>query len=101
MGIVSSLFSADRLEPEPKTIVFALLGLILGAVIGGFLCTLIAGTANHPAIYITVGIIIVLAARSFLQGIGIEPDWYKVVGTLATAIGFLVGASAAAYRLER
>jgi len=101
MGVVSSLFGGGRAEPELKTILFALAGLAVGAIIAGFLCTLMAGSANHPAIYITVGAIIVMAVVAFKQGTGIEPDWYKVVGTLTAAIAFLVGASAAAYRMDR
>jgi hypothetical protein len=100
MGVVNSLFGGDVPEPEINKIIFALVGLAIGAILGGFICTFIAGSANHPAIYITVGVIVVMAARSFLQGVGVEPDWYKVVGTLTTAIGFLVGASAAAYKMD-
>jgi len=45
-------------------------------------------------------VLVVMVARAFIQGQGIEPDWYRFVGTLAQVIGFLVGASIAAHRLE-
>jgi hypothetical protein len=101
MGVVNSLFGGGRTDPELKPILFALAGLALGAIIAGFVCTLIVGSANHPAIYITVGAIIVMAVMAYRQGTGIEPDWYRFTSTLTTAIAFLVGASAAAYRLDR
>lgn len=99
MGVVASLFGSGE-EPDLGSIALALGGLAIGAMIAGFLATLITGVANHPAIYIALGVLIVMVARSFIQGQGIEPDWYRFVGTLALAIGFLVGASTAAHRME-
>ena len=100
VGIVGTLFGDNVPEPDRGAIIFAFGGLVIGAIVAGFLCTLIAGSANHPAVYITIGIVIVLAARNLITGAGIEPDWYRVTSTLALAIGFLVGGSAAAYRLQ-
>ena len=78
-----------------------LIALGLGAAVGGFLFTLIVGSANHPAIYVTIGLMIAMTAYSHFAGQAVEPGWYKVVGLITQAGGFLVGASAAAYRLER
>lgn len=99
MGIVASLFGTGT-EPELKSRVFALAGLAVGAIIAGVVCTLIVGSANHPAIYITLGVVIFMAGRAFFMNEGIEPDWYRAVGTLTQCVGFLVGASVAAYRLD-
>ena len=99
MGVVGSLFANSK-EPETGSIVLAIGSLVIGAIIAGFIATLITGTANHPAIYITLGVLILMVVRSFIQGQGIEPDWYRFVGTLSQAIGLLVGASVAAHRLE-
>ena len=99
MGIVGSLFGGGA-EPDMSSIALALGGLAIGAIIAGFIAALITATANHPAIYITLGVLIVMVARAFFQGQGIEPDWYRFLGTLALCIGFLVGASVAAHRLE-
>lgn len=98
MGIVRSLFDSG-VESSPKSVIFALLGLAAGAAIGGALCTLIVGNANSPAIYITIGLVIAVAVRANFLGLGVEPDWYRLLSTIAQGIGFLVGASGAAYKV--
>ena len=98
MGIVGSLFGSG-VEPPPKTVIFALVGVAVGAAIGGALCTLIVGSANSPAIYITIGLVVAVAIRANFLGLGVEPGWYRFLATLAQGIGFLVGASGAAYKV--
>lgn len=101
MGVVSSLFAGAEQEPATKTILVALGAVALGAAVGGFLCTLILGSANHPAIYVTIGVMIAMTVFAHATGRAIEPNWYKVVGLMTQAGAFLIGASSAAYRLER
>ena len=98
MGIVASLFGSG-VEPPPKTVIFALVGVALGAAIGGAVCTLIVGSANSPAVYITIGLMVAVAIRAKFLGLGVEPDSYRFLGTFAQAVGFLVGASGAAYKI--
>ena len=98
--IASGVFAAGAVPPEGRALVMSFLGLALGAAIGGAVCTLIAGSANSPAIYIAIGGVAVVTGRALIQGTGIEPDWYKMLSVIALAIGFLVGASAAAYKLD-
>ena len=100
MGVVGSLWGAPE-DPADKTIIIFLVALGLGAAVGGFLFTLIVGSANHPAIYVTIGLMIAMAVYSHATGRAIEPDWYKLIGLITQAGGFMIGASAGAYRLER
>lgn len=101
MAVVGKLFADEGASPANRAIILSFLGLAIGAAVGGFLCTLIVGKANSPAIYIAIGIMFAVAARSFSLGIGIEPDWYRLASSIALAVGFLVGASAAAYKMDR
>lgn len=100
MAIARALW-AGEVDPTGKTVVTYLIALVLGSAIGGFLCTLIVGSANHPAIYITIGVMVAAAGYSFVQGLAIEPTWYILVGLIAQAGGFMIGASAAAYKTDR
>lgn len=100
MGVAGSLWRGPE-EPTNKTIIIFLVALALGAAVGGFLCTLIVGSANHPAIYITIGVMIAMAIYAHSTGQAVEPGWYRVVALFTQAAGFMVGASTAAYRLER
>ena len=100
MGVVGRLFGEDAAAPDTRALLLALLFLGVGAFIGGAICTLIVGSANSPAIYVAIGLVAVVMGRSVLADTGIEPDWYKILSFVALAIGFLVGASTAAYRLQ-
>ena len=100
MGIVRTLWGATE-DPTNKTIISFLVALGMGAAVGGFLFTLIVGSAIHPAIYVTIGLMIAMTVYSHVTGQAVEPGWYKVVGLITQAGGFMVGASAAAYRLQR
>jgi hypothetical protein len=100
MGVAGSLWGGE-IDPVDKTVIMMLLALALGSAIGGFLCTLIVGSANHPAIYITIGVMIAMAIYSYMNGLAVEPPWYILIGLITQAGGFMVGASAAAYRTER
>jgi hypothetical protein len=99
MGVVGSLWGAGE-SPTTKTVIIFLIALAVGSAVGGFLCTLIVGSANHPAIYITIGVMIAMAVFAHATGRAIEPNWYKLVGLMTQAGGFMIGASGAAYRLE-
>ena len=101
MAAVSRLFGEGLPAPEQKTLLFSYVGLALVAAIGGFLCTLIVGNANSPAIYIAIGVMIAAAIRNYSLGVGVEPDWYVILSSVSLAIGFLVGASAAAYKIDK
>jgi hypothetical protein len=99
-GIASGIFAEGAVPAEGRALILSFLGLALGAAIGGAICTLIAGSTNSPAIYIAIGGVALVSGRALIQGTGIEPDWYKMLSVIALAIGFLVGASAAAYKLD-
>lgn len=101
MGVVGRLFAEGQPAPENRAVIFSFLALGLGAAVGGFVCTLIVGKANSPAIYITIGVMFVMAGVAYSQGTGVEPDWYRLLSSIALAIGFLVGASGAAYKMDR
>lgn len=101
MGVVGRLFADAQAPPETKQMIMSFGALAIGAFIGGFLATLIVGSANSPAIYIAIGAVAVVHGRSLVTGAGVEPDWYIIVSVIALAIGFLVGASTAAYKLDR
>jgi hypothetical protein len=101
MAVAHRLFAEGQPAPEPRVIVMGLLGLALGAAIGGFLCTLIAGSANSPAVYVAIGVMVFFAGRAVVLHLGVEPDWYRLVSTIALAGGFLIGASTAAYKMDR
>jgi hypothetical protein len=100
MGVASSLWKGE-VDPADKTVIMYLLALAVGSAVGGFVCTLIVGSANHPAIYITIGIMIAMAVYSYANGLSAEPAWYVLVGLIAQAGGFMIGASASAYKTER
>lgn len=100
MAIAGRLFEEAAPAPDNGTLILSFLGLAIGAAIGGAICTLIAGSANSPAIYIAIGVVAVMGGRTLIMGTGAAPDWYTIGSVIALAIGFLVGASAAAYRLD-
>ena len=100
-SVLRRLFVEGQPEPETRLVLMALLGLALGAAVGGFLCTLIAGSANSPAVYVAIGVMVFFAGRALFLKEGIEPEWYHLVSTVALAVGFLVGASTAAYKMDR
>ena len=99
-SVVSSLFT-DTLEPDLNDIILSFIGLVVVALVAGVVCAWIAGSANHPAIYLVLFAIGMMGLRSLILGTGIEPGWYRLVGPLAQGIGFLFGASLAPRRLER
>ena len=101
MTMVRSLFAEGGTPPATRALIMSFLGLGLIAALGGFLGTLIAGAVNSPAIYIAVGLMLAINGRTYMTGAGLEPDWYTIVSSIALAIGFLVGASAAAYKMDR
>ena len=100
VGVVSSVFG-DAPAPPQQQLVLSLGALLIGAAVGGFAFTLIVGVANSPAIYMTIGVIAVMLGRELYLGRTGAPDWYVMTGFLALAIGFMIGASAGAYRLDR
>ena len=101
MTIVGKLFAEAEAPPESRALIMSCVGLGLVAALGGFLCTLIVGAVNSPAIYIAIGVMVVVNGRAYLTGAGIEPPWFTIVSSITLAIGFLIGASAAAYKLDR
>lgn len=101
MAVGRRLFVEGQSAPETRVVLMAMLGLALGAAVGGFLCTLLAGSANSPAIYIAIGVMIFFAGRALVLKLGIEPDWYRLLSSVSLAAGFLVGASTAAYKMDR
>jgi hypothetical protein len=100
-AVVPRVSVVGAAAPATRLVLMAALGLALGAAVGGFLCTLIAGSANSPTVYVAIGVMLFFAARALVLGQGIEPDWYRLVSAVSLAIGFLVGASTAAYKMDR
>ncbi len=101
MAAVSRLFGEGQDAPEARTVWMSMLGLAIVAAVGGFICTLVVGSANSPAIYIAIGLLFLVAGRAQVLELGIEPGWYRLASSVALAVGFLVGASTAAYKLDR
>lgn len=101
VGVVSALFGEAEVPPNQPELILSFGTLLIGAAIGGFFFTLIVGLANSPGIYVTIGIIAVMLGRELYLGRSGAPDWYLTTGFLALAIGFMIGASAGAYRLDR
>lgn len=101
IGVVSSVFGESGGAPDNQTIVLSLGALVIGAGLGGLLFTLIVGVANSPAIYVTIGLLLVIQGRALWYGTSPAPDWYLITGLIALSLGFLVGASAGAYRMDR
>lgn len=100
IGVVSSVFGQD-VPPDNQTTILSLGALAIGAGLGGLLFTLIVGVANSPAIYVTIGLLLVIQGRELWYGSSPAPDWYLITGLVALSLGFLIGASAGAYRMDR
>lgn len=101
VGVASSMFGGGGAEPELRRLLFSFGALIVGAAVGGFAFTLIVGVANSPAIYMTIGVIAATLGRELYAGNTGAPNWYVLTAFLALAIGFMIGASTGAYRLDR
>lgn len=101
LGVVGSVFGEGALAPDRQRLILSFGAILIGAAVGGFAFTLIVGVANSPAIYVTIGVLAAMLGRSLYLGDSSAPDWYLLVGFVALALGFMIGASAGAYRLDR